>query len=644
MANHNRLQHCLMVLSVSVFFISVSRAADDPTQADDKRIARTFANRDRNKDEKLSQKEFLANRKKNVKVAERDFRLFDFDSNGFLNLDEFSTASAIAKPDERGTVPDPILFLVDRAVIAMDKSFDNWDQQPEKEINASQFIAAFVATLGSNTTSPNVREADENGDQRVSRAEARRFMEIQLGVRRGDGKLLREPAGRVVNFMLYQFLDLNKSDKLERAEFLSRSYLKEKAGDVFKQWNTDEDDALSFDEWWHLPYRGAYDALRDFRRMDTNLDALVDPKELDAGTPEWKKSMAANVFPGFDQDADGKLTLNEFRLTMLANPLLRWHRVIKDPDGDMELSFKEFKFDTLQFPLLRWIYFQRLDVNGDQMLDTSEFYFTTKTPDEFFVLNADGTGWRSLFRFEGFPACGSPAVSPDGKRIAFDAWSIKPRTSSTMFVMSIDGTDPRKLVSGMMPNWSKDGKMLACSRSGVRIVDADDGSERKLIERGGWGAQWSPDGEMIAFTQGTTIKIYDVETEAVRVLLEKETQQYRQVFWNMSWSFDSKRLCFTAKKPDDTIELATVNVTGDPEFTVHHSGKTIGADTAWHPSGNRVVFTMHHSERGFRQLYGFNPNNQDPPKLIEGQDETRHISDMCWTPDGKRLIVVSGDF
>jgi hypothetical protein len=41
-------------------------------------------------------------------------------------------------------------------------------------------------------------EADPNRDQKVSREEAWRFVEIQSGVRRSDGKLLRHPDGRVV--------------------------------------------------------------------------------------------------------------------------------------------------------------------------------------------------------------------------------------------------------------------------------------------------------------------------------------------------------------------------------------------------------------------------------------------------------------
>jgi hypothetical protein len=49
-------------------------------------------------------------------------------------------------------------------------------------------------------------------------------------------------------------------------------------------------------------------------------------------------------------------------------------------------------------------------------------------------------------------------------------------------------------------------------------------------------------------------------------------------------------------------------------------------------------------ERKVSQLYEFNPDADDPPKLVNGQDESANISGLCWTPDGKRLIVITGNF
>jgi len=620
-------------------------AAGEAKETPAKKLERTFSKLDRDGNQRLSLTEFLTHPASKPDVAKRDFRLFDQDPDEALALDEFSTVPTVIAAQHRGALPDPLVLLVDKSVVAMDASFDDWDTKPDVEIDVRQFVGAFTETFGSNTTSSSIREADQNRNGRVSRDEARRFLEIQLGIRRSDGKLLREPSGRVCNFMLYQHIDLNGNDRLEREEFEQRSYLKEKAAEVFEKGDADGDESMSFDEWCGLPNRGFIDPVNDFRKMDTNLDACVDPQELAAGTPEWKQNMAANVFPGFDADKDGKLTLAEYRLTMQANPVLRWQHVIREEDGDGRLAFSDFQFGSSQFPLLRWLCFQRLDVNDDAALDSDEFFFKRRLPDRFFVMNEDGTGWKMLFQFEGYAACGSPAVSPDGELIAFDAWTINPQSSVAMFVMGIEGGNPRELGGGAMPTWSKDGTMLAYSRSGVGVITAD-GQESRAIDPGGWGAQWSPDGKRIAYTDSEEIKVFDVKTATVRTVLASNAHEYSRFYWNMTWSPDSQRLCFKATKPDGKHEVVTVSATGDePRLKVHHSTeKNINSDFAWHPNGDRIVFAIFCQERSCMQLYQFDPDGDDPPKLVAGQDETGNHTDVCWTPDGKRLIVVTGNF
>ncbi len=612
------------------------------------KVARAFAKGDRNSDQRLSLEEFLVDRAP-PEVAKRDFLLFDQDADETLNLVEFSTVPTVVEAEHRGPLPDPMQAVVDQVMAALDKSLNNWNENPKVEVDAGAFVAAFSKRFEKYTAPPANSEADPVGSGKISRAEARRFLEIQFGVRRGDGKLLREPGGRIVNYMLYLHVDQNRNDKLERAEFIERSY-----GDPahvareFDEVNTNRDDSLSFDEWCRVPGRAVVDPIMEFRQMDTNFDAYVDPKELMSGTPEWKHKITASVFPGFDLNRDGRLSLPEYRLTMQANMVLPWHTVFADSDGNGTLSFAEFKFESMLFPLLRVLYFNRLDVNASGSLDPDEFAFTMKVQDEFFVMNADGTGWKPLFKFEGHRACGSPAVSPDGKSIAFDSWAVNQQGGSAVFVMSIDGGNPRQICTGMMPTWSKDGQVLACSRgapvSGVWLVNVNDDKQERVDE--GWGAQWSPDGTALAFTQGNVLKSYDIGAAMLKTILDGEANPYQQIFWNSTWSPDGKRLCFKGSKADGTLEVATVNTTGDkPDLKVHYSGKVaLNADFAWHPQGDRIVFARYCTERTRVQMYEFNPEKNDPPTLLKGQDETRNNTDMCWTPDGKRLIVVSGDY
>lgn len=642
-ASRPHLQELLILTLICCPRFSLADTAGIPEP-----IATAFSKADTNRDGRLSQDEFLVDRGP-IDIAKRDFQLFDVNGDGALNAQEFWSLPTITAAELRGPMPDPMQILVDQVMAALDKSLDNWDKNPKVEVNAEGLTMALTQRFQKYALRLNVNDIDADNSGKVSRDEARRFLENQFGIRRHDGKLLRLPTGAVVNYMLYLYVDLNKNDALEKSEFVERSYGDPKAvAGEFDKADVDKNGSLSFDEWCLVSWRGVNDPVMEFRQMDTNLDAFVDQKELVAGTPEWKQPIRDSVFPAFDLNLDGKLSLTEYRLTMPANMVLQWQTPLSDSDGDGALSFTEFRFEPMLFPLLRATYFLRLDQNGDGSLDPDEFPFKRKVPDEFFVMNSDGTGWKSLYRFEGHSACGSPAVSPDGKRLAFDSWINRQQGASNIYVMKIDGSPPEEICPGMMPSWSKNGTKLALSRSapvfGSWLVDVSGESEVQIGT--GWGAQFSPDGTKLAFAEGTSLRIHDFESEATRTILDGPEYGYGQLFWNMAWSPDGKRICFKGAKTGGTQHVATVNTTGDqPELRVHHRGQVaVNADFAWHPTEDRVVYAMHCADRGFTQLYEFNPTNEAAPTLVQGQDIGRNNTDACWTPDGKRLIVISGDY
>jgi TolB protein len=630
---------------VLMFAVRAATAADPAVPES---VTKEFSKADGNRDGRVSQDEFVVDRGP-VEVAKRDFQLFDLNGDGALSVQEFWAVPPATASEVRGPLPDPIQILVSQMMTALDKSLANWHENPKVEVDAHALAAALTQRFQKYGVRPNDSDIDADGNGKVSRDEAQRFLEIQFGIRRHDGKLLRLPTGRVVNYMLYLYVDLNKNDMLDRTEFIERSYGDPKAvAGEFDKADVDKSGNLSFDEWCLVPWRGVNDPVMEFRQMDTNLDAFVDPKELLAGTPDWKQPIRDSVFPAFDLNLDGKLSLPEYRVTMPANMVLQWQTPLSDPDGDGVLSFAEFRFDPLLFPLLRATYFLRLDQNESGSLDPDEFSYKRKVHDEFFVMNADGTGWKSLFKYAGHAACGSPAVSPNGELLAFDSWANQQQGASAICVMKLDGGEPEEITSGMMPSWSSDGKKLACSRStpvfGAWLVDL---SGENIQQIGvGWGAQYSPDGTKFAFTEGTALKVYDFSSEMTDIVLNGAEFGYQQIFWNMAWSPNGKRICFKAAKADGTQLVASVNTDGNKaDLKVHHDGKiAVNADFAWHPMEDRVIYAMYCAERGFTQLYEFNPNKDAAPTLVKGQDVGRNNTDACWTPDGKRLIVISGDY
>jgi Tol biopolymer transport system component len=115
------------------------------------------------------------------------------------------------------------------------------------------------------------------------------------------------------------------------------------------------------------------------------------------------------------------------------------------------------------------------------------------------VANADGTDPVVLAPGAG-PLQGSPAWSPDGRKIAFDTGRI--------FVVDADGGMPRQLtdspVDDFLPTWSPDGRFVYfCSnRSGrfeVWRVPSEGGDAEPVTHTGGWAPRVSPDGRTLYY-------------------------------------------------------------------------------------------------------------------------------------------------
>jgi len=270
-----------------------------------------------------------------------------------------------------------------------------------------------------------------------------------------------------------------------------------------------------------------------------------------------------------------------------------------------------------------------------------------------FTINADGSDLRRVLTLPDYTNVGSPDWSHDGGRIAFDAWrSLYGEGFGQVQILMVnaDGTGFKHLGEGAMPSWSPDDKQLTfCSNQtvgGVWIMDAD-GSNRRCIAPDGWGSQWSPTRNEIAFSEragGTNLVIFDVATSKRRALLNKA---YQQIYWGISWSPDGKWISFKGVLPDGKEELAAVSTEGEekgfkvilPDAMPDVAG--YNNTNAWGGDGNQILVSLAKKDMKQERLYLFDFTGTQPPRLFPGYPEDWGGVDMAWSTDYKKVTFTA---
>ncbi|NQV28241.1 MAG: PD40 domain-containing protein [Rhodopirellula sp.] len=239
-----------------------------------------------------------------------------------------------------------------------------------------------------------------------------------------------------------------------------------------------------------------------------------------------------------------------------------------------------------------------------------------------------------------FRHLGSPEWSTDGKSVVIDISDGGTNTSHVM-LLNADGSDPRDLGPGCMPSLSPDEKQVVFSVPGQGILTMNaDGSERTVLERRGWGSQWSPDGRFIAYGAGRNIVLADPKTDERRNLLtDEQASGLSYIYWNFGWSQDSQWIVFKLRNRKGEESLAIASIDSPNHFKVVHTASSeINADFTWHPDGKRILFAARDPAIKRYRLYTVNRDNDDPPTPVPGQPRDWQFYDCDWSPDGQHII------
>ncbi len=157
---------------------------------------------------------------------------------------------------------------------------------------------------------------------------------------------------------------------------------------------------------------------------------------------------------------------------------------------------------------------------------------------------------------------GDLAWTPDGQSVVYvhggdfefpgrpdpNPSQISGGVEQTIYVVAIDGGKPRRVAAGRSPAVSPDGRTVAfLGKDAIWTIALGDESAKPVMmfhARGTPGVpMWSPDGKMVAFTSGRGdhgfIGVYNVAAQTITYMSPStETDRYPE------WSPDSKQIAF----------------------------------------------------------------------------------------------------
>ncbi|MEA2674073.1 MAG: TolB protein [Chloroflexota bacterium] len=243
---------------------------------------------------------------------------------------------------------------------------------------------------------------------------------------------------------------------------------------------------------------------------------------------------------------------------------------------------------------------------------------------QIYLERADGTGVKALVASDFDDE--SPALSPDGRRVAFARNTADGSTALGAYVVNIDGTDLKQIdTNGEDPSWSPDGSQLVETRAlfesgaaapynvALWIVKTGSGAAHQITRvgvkcpdacaNGGQDgeARWSPDGKRLVYLQEmyTSPEQFSIFTMAAD---GTDRQRLTPVGMNVAdphWSPDGKSVVF--QSPPDPSEHAAQDIysihadgTGLTQLTAKLPALPSGLEGAFHPSwspdGRQIVF------------------------------------------------------
>jgi Tol biopolymer transport system component/DNA-binding winged helix-turn-helix (wHTH) protein len=234
----------------------------------------------------------------------------------------------------------------------------------------------------------------------------------------------------------------------------------------------------------------------------------------------------------------------------------------------------------------------------------------------------------------------SPAISPDGKRIAY--MSIHAGDLPNVWIVDADGSKPVQLTThgGGGPEWTASGENILFfnqqeGRTVLKSISIAGGKEAEIFQlpAGATFPHLSKDNKKIVYdlTREGRTSLWTTSTDGQ---FQKELTFDREWVGASCWSPDSRFIAGTFKDGEDS-HLAIVPVSGGnvTQLTFDHG---IITANSWSPDGNKILFAARRN--GYWNLYWISITTKEERQLTDFKKQNITIRYPVWSPLGTAVV------
>ena len=200
------------------------------------------------------------------------------------------------------------------------------------------------------------------------------------------------------------------------------------------------------------------------------------------------------------------------------------------------------------------------------------------------------------------------------------------------------------------PEWSPNGDLIAFTYNGDIYTVTAEGSDLRLLDRDASSPSISPDGTRIAYVSfdgQSELVVSEIDGSKRKVLTKTKNRGIR--FRNTTWSPDGRSITFLSRRDGSDGIYLMASDGSDLVRIAEIGGLGVRGDSGvpvWSPNGVHMAFRDYHTELRDGEYHDlpfivvFRRDGTGFLKIIESKS---WLSQPSWSPDGRRMAVMGED-